>query len=723
MKSKYGWIFLFVLCATQTVTMAQGTKHALGYIFVPSDNQTSVDLTYYIENYQQIAATLPASFSWLSQGKVTPAKDQQSCQGCWAFAATGALESKILVAGGMLYDLSEQQQISCNTNASGCCGGPLNGIRYWETHGPLLESVLGFGDAPGTNCNAGIHSNVLCPTSASAPELPFRINNYYTVSAIDVNAIKTSIESHGPALFGFRVYDDFFTYWNNGASGSVYTNKNSSVTYNDDPNNHNPGGHLVLVIGWDNTKNAWLVKNSWGATGGPNGNGTFWMAYSGHLNTIIVAVANATPTWQVQNPVVHQISLSNDARYSGIAVSSMILNKVADIDPADPVIPTGQNAILSFITGYAGPVPVTGLLSDNVQSILEQFSGDGNCQTNTDGVNVSNQCAPSPVNGRFNWALFRKTNINNLLYDIAYWQLQNEYNAAVPLNGDYTHWAVIEGVQADIPPMVNPYPDNYPASFPLQGFWIDDPGKDAASAKSFQPVSRWTDPTQGFFKPTFGAYYEAIIEPPAIEGSISGAASPSEPGPFSPAAAAVQRILHFHLINNADFSTAYQKANTGTSILVTRTDGGAGYYIVPFVKTSGKKVSIIVRLSGNNGQLVEAVYNPQLSLGFPIDPTRPISKDLKFLWGAGYKKDECHPVLAGDLNGNGKVDCADRNILLRARGSCKGKAKYLAEADYDNDGCVTSRDLCRWEQYRRDYERYAHCCAPRHCGSPKKCNR
>ena len=34
---------------------------------------------------------------------------------------------------------------------------------------------------------------------------------------------------------------------------------------------------MVLIIGWDNAKNAWLCKNSWGAVGGPESDGTFWM--------------------------------------------------------------------------------------------------------------------------------------------------------------------------------------------------------------------------------------------------------------------------------------------------------------------------------------------------------------------------------------------------------------------------------------------------------------
>lgn len=39
-----------------------------------------------------------------------------------------------------------------------------------------------------------------------------------------------------------------------------------------------------MLIGWDDSKGAYLCKNSWGEYGGPNGDGTFWIAYSNNLN-------------------------------------------------------------------------------------------------------------------------------------------------------------------------------------------------------------------------------------------------------------------------------------------------------------------------------------------------------------------------------------------------------------------------------------------------------
>jgi len=49
--------------------------------------------------------------------------------------------------------------------------------------------------------------------------------------------------------------------------------------------------------------------------------------------------------------------------------------------------------------------------------------------------------------------------------------------------------------------------------------------------------------------------------------------------------------------------------------------------------------------------------------------------------------------IPGDLNGDGKVDCADIAIVKVAFGKRKGQAGFDARADTNNDGIVDVRDL------------------------------
>ncbi len=116
------------------------------------------------------------------------------------------------------------------------------------------------------------------------PQLSYRTDKYYSVNAAYSNEVKISLTEDGPAPFRLDVYNDFFDFWNRISPGAVYRQSGGSRS----------GGHAVLLIGWDDGKQAWLCKNSWGESGGPNGDGTFWIAYSGHANGLNFGMSNFT---------------------------------------------------------------------------------------------------------------------------------------------------------------------------------------------------------------------------------------------------------------------------------------------------------------------------------------------------------------------------------------------------------------------------------------------
>jgi hypothetical protein len=254
--------------------MAQSKKYPL------------MDISTYRSNLQKTKPTLssaralaapvqfPSKFNWRDSGVVTPAKDQGSCGSCWAFAVTGGLESKILMSKGPVYDLSELQQVLCNSDQWGCGGGWSNAYQYWETHGPMLESCTGYDYFSGTTT---------CATISHCSQLPYFTEGYYTADANDVASVKQSLMKDGPTWLSFIIYTDFYTYWDTYSPGAVYrSNATGTVA----------GAHAVLLIGWDDAKGAYLLKNSWGPSGGPNGDGTFWIAYEGHAQDMGFGFAN-----------------------------------------------------------------------------------------------------------------------------------------------------------------------------------------------------------------------------------------------------------------------------------------------------------------------------------------------------------------------------------------------------------------------------------------------
>lgn len=216
---------------------------------------------------------LPSNFDWRDYGVVPPAKDQgESCNACFAFASTAVYESKLLMQGYSNVDLSEQQLLTCEKKFYDCKGGFLDAIQYWETHLPILESC-----APYTGTDIGA-----CPESTCEGHFT-NTYGYYEVNISSNTAMKQSIYNDGPGTFRFDIYDDFNSFY-----GDI---RNAGVAYTE-AGDRQIGGHVVMIIGWSDEKQAWLCQNSAGPTSGPSRDGTFWYSYSGQKHGPFIQMSN-----------------------------------------------------------------------------------------------------------------------------------------------------------------------------------------------------------------------------------------------------------------------------------------------------------------------------------------------------------------------------------------------------------------------------------------------
>ncbi len=253
---------------------------------------------------QAAPTDLPAALDWRDSGVITPPKNQETCGGCWAFAAIACMEAMCILRGAEAdLDLSEQYVISCDrepwligtqqvTN-DGCCGGTVAVFEFLEQRGSVLEGDFLFAngdhDGPG-DCLPGSQWNVVSCPSPGPPQSGWHVSGWSLLSPyIATESELKSALQNGPVWCAYYVYQDFYpTYWHSGQVDVPYTHTSGGLV----------GGHAVLVIGYDDDQQAWIVKNSWGSSG-PFGDGTFLMSYQSNcsfgINAAVCDVDGATP--------------------------------------------------------------------------------------------------------------------------------------------------------------------------------------------------------------------------------------------------------------------------------------------------------------------------------------------------------------------------------------------------------------------------------------------
>ncbi|MBD3284692.1 hypothetical protein GF395_04630 [Candidatus Uhrbacteria bacterium] len=202
----------------------------------------------------QDAQDLPTTYNWCEQHGCTPVKDQGQCGSCWAFGTVGPLEARLLMAEGSTTDLSEQYLLSCNTHGWSCSGGwwahdyHLNRVPPSETQaGAVLESVSPY--------------RALDLPCAGPYNHPHRITSWAYVgggeSVPSTAAIKQAIHTYGPVAAAICVGDAFRNY-----NGGIFQTDESCS---------NEVNHAIVLVGWDESQQAWILRNSWGPDWGEDG--------------------------------------------------------------------------------------------------------------------------------------------------------------------------------------------------------------------------------------------------------------------------------------------------------------------------------------------------------------------------------------------------------------------------------------------------------------------
>ena len=177
---------------------------------------------------------------------ITSVQNQQSCQSCWAFAATALVESMTRIEHCVWSKRSE--------------GDVHDGVGKKCVDGGNIAEALDWIKAN------GIYDPVCWPyhtddaVRAPTPDRDGRtvkIDGWQYIGSVADQ--KDWLENVGPLAMCFAVYTDFFVH-----GGEVYRRSTA-------PNIKIEGYHCVLVVGFSDLEQCWICKNSWGSTWGDNG--------------------------------------------------------------------------------------------------------------------------------------------------------------------------------------------------------------------------------------------------------------------------------------------------------------------------------------------------------------------------------------------------------------------------------------------------------------------
>jgi C1A family cysteine protease len=189
-------------------------------------------------------------------------QSQLQCGCCWAFAGVGAYEGNYLYRKLGQPALSEQYILNCSDD--GCNGG------FTTTAGDTLKSK---GTATRTDFLYVGYATADCASSGPpAHQLPYRASDSGLLPTADPNAdrpsnddLKRGLLQYGALVIGYYVGDAF---------------QNTSIATENEVFDVDEGGqpnHAITLIGWDDSKGAWLIKNSWGTGWGAAG--FMWIKY------------------------------------------------------------------------------------------------------------------------------------------------------------------------------------------------------------------------------------------------------------------------------------------------------------------------------------------------------------------------------------------------------------------------------------------------------------
>ncbi|MEI6757980.1 MAG: peptidase C1A [Chlorobium sp.] len=214
-------------------------------------------------------STLPSSVDWRNRWGwpwITTVRNQGGSEACWVFGAVALVEAMVRIEHCVWPWISEGD-VHKGLLATCCqCGNPENALNWIKDNGaadpgcfawPVTSAACsgcgGTGGAP--------YDAVAYTPSSDRSGRSVRIPAFTHVG--NVADQKKWLDTTGPLVCAITVWKDFL-YYGTGVYHKVATMPNGTA-------NTILGSHIMLIVGYNDSLNCWIAKNSWGTSYGDNG--------------------------------------------------------------------------------------------------------------------------------------------------------------------------------------------------------------------------------------------------------------------------------------------------------------------------------------------------------------------------------------------------------------------------------------------------------------------
>ncbi|KAK4176793.1 putative dipeptidyl-peptidase 1 [Triangularia setosa] len=192
---------------------------------------------------------------------ITTPQDQGVCQSCWAFAVTALIESQVRIEHSIW---SKRSEADIHDGIGAICettGSAKETLRYvaGNTSSSAHESEKpGITDWSCDPYEAATTPHAHCSDRSGRTT---HIGDFQAIGGIEDQ--KRWLHEYGPIVATFILYTNF------GEWKPDPTNPHHVYAW--DGTSGNTGNHIALVVGYDDERGAWIMKNSWGKGWGDDG--------------------------------------------------------------------------------------------------------------------------------------------------------------------------------------------------------------------------------------------------------------------------------------------------------------------------------------------------------------------------------------------------------------------------------------------------------------------